>query len=72
MDKTILFLVPFHLEQAEQINIDSVSTENDLYEIPSFDLIGFWEGAAPLYPVNANSAEIKEKYPQDNSLFQGG
>ena len=45
MDKTILFLVPFHLEQAEQINIDSVSTENDLYEIPSFDLIGFWEGA---------------------------
>ena len=45
MDKTVLFLVPFHLEQADQINIDSVKLESDLYEIPSFDLIGFWEGA---------------------------
>lgn len=44
-DKTILFLIPFHLEQAEQINIDSVNVEKDLFEIPSFDLIGFWEGA---------------------------
>ena len=25
---------------------------------------------SPMYPVNCNSAEIKEKFPNDNSLFQ--
>ena len=39
-------------------------------KLDDFANLGINSYPAPLYPVNANSAEIKEKYPQDNSLFQ--
>ena len=39
-------------------------------KLDDFANLGINSYPAPLYPVNANSAEIKEKYPQDNTLFQ--
>ena len=39
-------------------------------KLDDFANLGINSYPAPLYEVNANSAEIKEKYPQDNSLFQ--
>lgn len=44
-EKTILFLIPFYTEQANQISLDTIHSEEDMFAFKSFDLVGFWEGA---------------------------
>lgn len=41
----ILYLLPFHLEEADKIEPARIKTPSDLYNVKSFDLFGFWEGA---------------------------
>lgn len=41
---TILYLIPLHLSDS-LIDINKIDTDMDIYEIPSFEMFGFWEGA---------------------------
>jgi hypothetical protein len=41
---TVLYLLPLHLEESN-IDISKIESDFDIYEIPSFEMIGFWEGA---------------------------
>lgn len=43
--KTILYLIPFLSDQVNSINTNKIETDNDIYQIPSFELVAFWEGA---------------------------
>lgn len=41
---TVLFLLPIHLDESA-VDIATIETDFDIYEIPSFEMMGFWEGA---------------------------
>lgn len=41
---TVLYLLPLHLEESN-IDISKIESDFDIYEIPSFEMMGFWEGA---------------------------
>lgn len=41
---TVLYLLPLHLEESN-IDVSKIESDFDIYEIPSFEMIGFWEGA---------------------------
>lgn len=41
----VLYLLPFHVENADEIEVDRIKDMDDLYAVKSFDLFGFWEGA---------------------------
>ncbi|MBP1673672.1 MAG: cwlS [Bacteroidetes bacterium] len=41
---TILYLLPLHLDETIP-DISTIESDMDIYEIPSFEMIGFWEGA---------------------------
>lgn len=41
---TVLYLLPLHLEDSI-IETGKIETDMDIYEVPSFEMLGFWEGA---------------------------
>lgn len=43
-EMTILYLIPLHLSDS-LIDINKIESDLDIYEIPSFEMFGFWEGA---------------------------
>lgn len=44
-NKTILFFIPFATEHVNEIRVDEMTIDHDIYKVPSFELVGFWEGA---------------------------
>ncbi len=40
---TILYLIPFHLNDT-LIDVNNINSDLDIYDIPSFEMFGFWEG----------------------------
>lgn len=44
-EKTILFLLPFELDEMKQASNTPFENENDINMYPSFKMMGFWEGA---------------------------
>lgn len=44
-EKTILFLLPFEMEEMKQASNNLFESEHDISMFPSFKMMGFWEGA---------------------------
>lgn len=41
---TILYLIPFHLDDT-LADVNNINSDLDIYDIASFEMFGFWEGA---------------------------
>ena len=44
--KTVLFLIPFFADRTNEINLSKIITDEDIYAVTPFQLVGFWEGAS--------------------------
>jgi len=42
--KTILYLIPFYTEEIKTFDVNSITSDEDINNITSFKLAGFWEG----------------------------
>lgn len=51
---TILYLIPLHLSDS-LIDINRIESDLDIYDIPSFEMFGFWEGAKLALQTYENS-----------------
>ena len=43
--KTVLFFIPFYSEEIEALDLNNITTDEDINNVTSFKLAGFWEGA---------------------------
>ena len=41
---TILYLIPFHLDDT-LVDVNNINSDLDIYDLASFEMFGFWEGA---------------------------
>ena len=61
---TILYLIPLHLSDS-LIDINRIESDLDIYDIPSFEMFGFWEGAKLALQTYENSNKIVKVVVRD-------
>jgi len=61
---TILYLIPLHIDDSV-IDINKIESDLDIYEIPSFEMMGFWEGAKLAIQSYENSNKIVKVVVRD-------
>lgn len=45
VEKNVLFLLPFQLEENSLIEVEKFKTAEEILDFPPYELLGFWEGA---------------------------